>query len=83
MLKKWQTIPYLIILRYFSSIFFLLILFQGLSERQFVNMYKRAFPNAINPSKLANSVFRLCDRDNDGVIDFAEFVASLCIPPTR
>ena len=46
-------------------------------------MYKRAFPHAINPTKLANSVFRLCDRDNDGVIDFAEFVASLCIPPTR
>lgn len=56
---------------------------KGLNERGFQAMYKRAFPCAINPTKLANSVFRLCDRDNDNVIDFAEFVASLCIPPTR
>ena len=35
---------------------------QGLNEKQFQSLYKRSFHDAINPAKLANSVFRLCDR---------------------
>ena len=46
-------------------------------------MYNRAYPHAFNSNRLANSVFRLCDRNNNGIIDFTEFVASICIPPTR
>ena len=46
-------------------------------------MYNRAYPHAFNSNRLANSVFQLCDRNNNGIIDFTEFVASICIPPTR
>ena len=56
---------------------------QGLNQKQFLEMYKRAYPHALNSKRLANSVFRLCDRNIDGIIDFTEFAASICIPPTR
>ena len=58
-------------------------LLQGLNQKQFLEMYNRAYPHAFNSNRLANSVFRLCDRNNNGIIDFTEFVASICIPPTR
>ena len=66
--------------RTFVMVFFSL---QGLNQKQFLEMYKRAYPHALNSKRLANSVFRLCDRNIDGIIDFTEFAASICIPPTR
>ena len=62
---------------------FFCFLLQGLNQKQFLEMYNRAYPHALNSKRLANSVFRLCDRNNDGIIDFTEFAASICIPPTR
>jgi len=56
---------------------------KGLNERQFMKLYKKAYPHALNPTKLANSIFRLCDQNNDNVIDFKEFISSFCIPPSR
>ena len=66
-----------------ARVFVMLFLLQGLNQKQFLEMYKRAYPHAFNSKRLANSVFRLCDRNNDGIIDFTEFAASICIPPTR
>ena len=48
-----------------------------------MKLYKKAYPHALNPNKLANSIFRLCDQNKDNVIDFKEFISSFCIPPTR
>ena len=58
-------------------------IFQGLSARQFHSLYKRSFPYALNPARLAASVFRLCDANRDGVVDFEEFLTSVCMPPSR
>ena len=59
------------------------MIFQGLSARQFHSLYKRSFPNALSPARLAASVFRLCDANCDGVVDFEEFLTSVCVPPSR
>ena len=56
---------------------------QGLDAKQFHSLYKRSFPNALNPARLAASVFRLCDANRDGVVDFEEFLTSVCVPPSR
>ena len=56
---------------------------QGLHYKQFFSLYKRAFPHSVNPSRLSASVFRLIDRDGDGLIDFREYLVSLCTPSHR
>ena len=60
-----------------------IMIFQGLNPRQFLSLYKRSFPNALNPARLAASVFRLCDANRDGVVDFEEFLTSVCVAPNR
>ncbi len=58
----------------------ILVFTQGLNLKQFSALYRRAFPSASNPDRLMSSVFRLMDKDGDGVISFREYLLSLCIP---
>ena len=57
--------------------------FQGISERQFYKFYRRAYPSSMNPTKLSESLFRLCDLEGKSNLDFREYVASFCVYPTR
>ena len=57
--------------------------FQGISERQFNKFYKRAYPSSMNPSKMSESLFRLCDQEGKGNLDFREYVASFCVYPSK
>jgi len=49
-----------------------------LTEKGFIRIYKQFFPQG-DPSKFATLVFRVFDENNDGSIEFEEFIRALSI----
>ncbi|XP_059080799.1 uncharacterized protein LOC131878712 isoform X2 [Tigriopus californicus] len=43
-------------------------------------LYQRAFPASVQPWRLASSLFRMVDKDHDGVLYFREFFIAFCKP---
>lgn len=51
---------------------------QRLTKEEFQNIYRTFFPHG-DPTAFANYVFRVFDTDNNGSIEFKEFICALSV----
>ncbi|TRY76396.1 hypothetical protein TCAL_17421 [Tigriopus californicus] len=50
-----------------------------LTQKEFLQEFKKTFPNVVDPNPIAQRVFQACDQDHDGTISFREFVFACSI----
>lgn len=53
-----------------------------LSSTQFVGNYKKLFPEGTNADEFCSHIFRTFDKDNDGTVDFKEFLLAINVTST-
>ena len=53
-----------------------------LSSTQFIGNYKKLFPEGTNADQFCSHIFRTLDKDNDGFVDFKEFLLAINVTST-